>query len=548
MNRIRFSNYKAFETGEIELRPLTLLLGANSSGKSSILHLLLMMEQTINCKDELKTAFKMNGHSVSMGEDVNILRDMNRQSSMVLELCFSSSDFITEMKAIHSSLNQSLLIGFLYNLRNNSPKNFEEFERATRNLVDEAIKSSYKDNADVVKEYLKIESKGESNLLSYLLSVQIAKNKSQNNWWKNFTLDEMNKMMNGLGNCFSSFEKQYIDAPSSASLKYVIGYNKTLKKLKIKECSILLDNKELLSIVLYRNRLIISSDILGNQAFNELIEINPVMGTFRGLSLEILTEVQNPLEVYLDKVFKAAYKHITHFFSDTNINYIGPLRATPQRYYFLDGSNTVSTFGYRSGERIAELLKGSKDLDNMVNKWMKKFGLNVKVKEFKDVIHKIKVRQNSLNLDLPDVGFGVSQILPILIDGVLFGYDTMTIMEQPEIHLHPKMQAELADFFIEVVTRNNMNSKDSLRRYVIETHSEYIMKRIRRRIAEGVIAPEDVAIYFVEPRNKKIKKEARIKRACVESDGTIEWPDDFYMTAYEDEMAFFKKKIEKTTI
>lgn len=546
MNRIKFQNYKAFEAGEIELRPLTLLLGANSSGKSSILHLLLMMEQTINCKDDLKTAFKTNGHSVSMGEDVNLLRDMNRQSNMVLELYFSPSNFITEIQSIHSSLNQSLFMGFLKNLKQNSPKNFEEFEKTSRKWVDEAIQMSYKDSADVVKAYLEIESKGEGNLLSYLLNVETAKNKYQNEWWKNFTLEEMNKMMSGLGKCFSTFEEQYKNTPSSASLKYVIGYNKTLNRLKIKECSILLDNRELLSIVLYRNRLILSSDILGNQNINELVEIGSVVGTFRGLSLEILTEVQNPFDVYVNKVFKAAYKHINHFFSDSNINYIGPLRATPQRYYFLDGSDSVSTFGYRSGKHIAELLKGSKDLDNMVNEWMKKFGLNVKVKEFKDVIHKIKVRQNSLNLDLPDVGFGVSQILPILIDGVLFGNDTTTIMEQPEIHLHPKMQAELADFFIDIVNRSNKNSKDSLRRYVIETHSEYILKRIRRRIAEGIIAPEDVAIYFVEPRNKKMKKEARITRACVESDGTIEWPDDFYMTAYEDEIAFFQAKIMKS--
>jgi hypothetical protein len=61
-----------------------------------------------------------------------------------------------------------------------------------------------------------------------------------------------------------------------------------------------------------------------------------------------------------------------------------------------------------------------------------------------------------------------------------------------------------------------------------------------------MIAPEDVAIYFVEPRNKKLKKEAKIIRTFVENDGTIEWPEDFYMTELEDELAFFRSKVSKS--
>lgn len=546
MDRIKFQNYKAFENGEIELRPLTLLLGANSSGKSSILHLLLMLEQTINCKDDLKSAFKANGHSVSMGEDINLLKDMNRQSSMVLEIDVPPSSFISEIKTFHGLLNQSSILGFMNNLKYNSPKDFKIFEKASREWMEQITKSENNKSVDIAKTYLEIVSKDNDNLLSYLLETEVAKQKVRNEWWKKYTVDELSQMISDLGACFKTFEEEFKESPSVVSLKYILSYNKTQRKLKVKECSISVGDRELLAISLYRNKLIVTSKVYDNVCIERLVGPSSFSGIFNGLSLNILNDMKSPFEVYIEKIFNEAFKSATHFFSETNINYIGPLRATPQRYYFLDGTNTISTFGYRSGERIAEILKGSKDIDNMVNEWMKRFGLNVKVKEFKDVIHKIKVRQNSLDLDLPDVGFGVSQILPILIDGVLFGDDTTTIMEQPEIHLHPKMQAELADFFINVVKRNNNDTKKTTRRYVIETHSEYIMKRIRRRIAEGVIAPEDVAIYFVEPRNKKLKIEARINRTIVENDGTIEWPKDFYMTELEDEMAFFQFKMNKS--
>ena len=397
MDRIKFQNYKAFETGEIELCPLTLLLGANSSGKSSILHLLLMLEQTINCQDNLKSAFKANGHSVSMGEDINLLKDMNRQSSMVLEIDVTPSSFISEIKSFHNLLNQSVMLGFMNNLKYNSPNNFKKFEQASREWMEQIIKTENNKSVDIAKTYLEIVSKDNDNLLSYLLETEVAKQRVRNEWWKRYTVEELNQMISDLGACFKTFEEEFKEVPSVVSLKYILSYNKTQRKLKVKECSISVENRELLAISLYRNKLIVTSEVYAKVCIERLKGNSSVSGIFNGLSLNILNDMKSPFEVYIEKLFNEAFKSATQFFSETNINYIGPLRATPQRYYFLDGSNTISTFGYRSGERIAEILKGSKDIDNMVNEWMKRFGLNVKVKEFKDVIHKIKVRQNSLD-------------------------------------------------------------------------------------------------------------------------------------------------------
>ena len=163
---------------------------------------------------------------------------------------------------------------------------------------------------------------------------------------------------------------------------------------------------------------------------------------------------------------------------------------------------------------------------------------------FKDIIHNIKVSQNNIKLDLTDVGFGLSQVLPILVQGFLTKPNSTTIIEQPEIHLHPKMQAELVDLFLDILNLSKDNKKYR-KRFIIETHSEYFLKRLRRRIAEGTISSADVAIYFIEGRSEE-SDSAKIKRVKVDSDGSIDWPKDFYITEMDDDLAFLKLKMKRS--
>jgi len=170
-----------------------------------------------------------------------------------------------------------------------------------------------------------------------------------------------------------------------------------------------------------------------------------------------------------------------------------------------------------------------------VNKWLDNFGLSVSVEDVKEVIHRLKISQNGLNLDITDVGFGISQVLPIIVQGFLSKEESLTIVEQPEIHLHPMMQAELADLFIDVVCTENNAGKILL----IETHSESILKRLRRRIAEGKIKNSDIAIYFIHSRQKK-NSSAIIEKIEIGEKGAFDWPKEFYTTDFEDTNEFLK--------
>jgi energy-coupling factor transporter ATP-binding protein EcfA2 len=93
--------------------------------------------------------------------------------------------------------------------------------------------------------------------------------------------------------------------------------------------------------------------------------------------------------------------------------------------------------------------------------------------------------------NLPDVGYGVSQALPILVESVLSPKNTRLLLQQPEVHLHPKAQSALGTFFAHLVAEEK-------KQLVMETHSDYIIDRIRLAVSKGVLSPKDVAIIFFD--------------------------------------------------
>ncbi len=126
-----------------------------------------------------------------------------------------------------------------------------------------------------------------------------------------------------------------------------------------------------------------------------------------------------------------------------------------------------------------------------------------------------------LEIDISRLGFGYSQILPIVT--TIFSEMNMLIFEAPEIHINPSLHGALTDLFIEAAK----NDKQVL----VETHSEHVIYRIQRRIAEGIIAPEDVAIYYVQ-RGKNGSTATTLK---LTTQGEIpDWPEGFFKPEMED--------------
>ena len=106
-----------------------------------------------------------------------------------------------------------------------------------------------------------------------------------------------------------------------------------------------------------------------------------------------------------------------------------------------------------------------------------------------------KIR-SSTHSNIVDVGYGVSQSLPILVD-IASSKSGTFILQQPEVHLHPRGQAELASFFV--------NSAKAMRnRFLIETHSDYIIDRVRIDVRRRKLAASDVSILYFEPSRTSV--------------------------------------------
>lgn len=135
-------------------------------------------------------------------------------------------------------------------------------------------------------------------------------------------------------------------------------------------------------------------------------------------------------------------------------------------------------------------------MSEAINDWLVYLGVANKMNtnDRGKVGHELKITTDiqDMEQDLTHVGVGVSQILPILVMCFLAGMGDSIILEQPELHLHPKVQTRLADFFVSM----NVLGKQC----ILETHSEYLINRLRYLVAKtsDEKISQDTMIYFVE--------------------------------------------------
>jgi predicted ATPase len=205
---------------------------------------------------------------------------------------------------------------------------------------------------------------------------------------------------------------------------------------------------------------------------------------------------------YLDNFFKG----ITSFFNniDKKTNFISSFRLLPERTYY-ETSKTDLKIGKYGENYVDQIILWESIKSNKLNELkeiIRELGLfyDIKTERLGGGRYELLVKSNKNGVwaSITDVGFGISQFLPIIVADIQLGDKSTLFIAQPEIHLHPKIQALFANYLI-----NNINKKNKT--YLIETHSEYLINRLRLEIVKDNFDSKNVKTYFIENKGDKVK-------------------------------------------
>lgn len=234
--------------------------------------------------------------------------------------------------------------------------------------------------------------------------------------------------------------------------------------------------------------------------------------------------------------------------------YLGPLREFPKRDYLWARSRPTDV-GQRGEKVIDAILAATQagETRNLKNKgrkmvfqeiiafWLREMGLidSFTVVEIAPGSNrwqaKVRTRAGASEVLLTDVGFGVSQVLPVVTLLQYVPEGSTVILEQPEIHLHPLAQAGLADVIIQAATHRRVQ-------IILESHSEHLLLRLQRRIAEEQLASKDVNLYFCDAPGGV----STLTPLELDLFGNIRnWPDKFMGDAFNEVAAAELKRIER---
>lgn len=531
--KLECKNYKAFDSFSLELKPLTILLGANSFGKSSILNIILMLAQSVNSNEMADSPLRINGSQVGFGEAENVIKDMNEDNvlSISIESNFDNTHLISSV--VENSFDE-----FRYMLHRFVVSDSETLDEFSQNfyLGENTDNDFYKFSNYIVKELKNIRDSNDAktrerdknnpqNVNDYIYRSKFTKTVDYNNlikllWGELFNLSE---------------------------LTYELKLNSKTNKLILHSFSLLSESTVFLKIYNDNGTYKLFSEVIDNSDLSNSrkdivndLDLNSInlgvvgkYGIFRTGAMCV-----NPFSKLITTIFKMCSNEFLKIFQGDKVSHVSPLRAFPQRYYLLDKTILRTQINTSDGNELAEVLKKRTDILKKINNLFAKFELLIKVVNVNNIIHRIIVVQNNVNLEITDVGFGISQVLPILVQAYLSPNGSLVIMEQPEIHLHPNMQAWLADALINISINED-------KFFIIETHSESIIRRIRRRIAEEdhPLNNDDVAIYNVQ-RNE-LNSSAELEFLSINENGDIKWPKGFLDVEMDDMLSIQYSKMNR---
>ncbi len=466
IQKFKVKNFKAFrESSVVDLKPLTVLAGVNSSGKSSFIQGLLLLKQSIE-----------------------------RQAFPRLHLTGSTSEVYVEFAPFSEAI-------FKYA---SSDDNKLGFHIQVQGYMPEEVAQKYFQGElpDPIEELEEKENSIGNYPLSLYLDIQ-------------FQYDEKWGMIVDFLDC-KAFS-------GDAKGPHLIVSPKPEGKDKIQFFSVSEDwNEQWVDLIDFHWASVFPFSIILRSHKRDGDEETP-KATFERIGEE-LGPIINPLRWLSTEL-------------ENGVHYLDSLRPRPRSLYLIDPNPplTVSAQGempfqrlwYDKEKPIETVVPGyeveEKALVEATNRILESLGIEQPLSIFAEGSLGFQIQFKTIDgekcVSIPHVGFGISQILPIILICLESKRGDTIIIDHPEIHLHPNAQALLADYFLELIKYG--------RRLIVETHSQYFINRLVRRAAEQRGLAEKINILFVRPPQGE--KGATIAPLEINDDGDISnWPPDFF--------------------
>ena len=555
---ITIENFKGIgdKAVTIPIRPITLLFGKNSSGKSTVLQ---AMRYLCEICDGLK-----------MEEKLQKMREKNKSEDPRLQEMYELRDML---KAAHflylgstnfdySKIPKSVQTRGLENISNISDDDLSKF-----NSLRDAALNSIQKVADIFNskddEHFQAEAEGEAwergeiypgrftDLGSFPSLVHRHELGRKIRIRLEFDIkSERVEFLNGILGL--AMKPEGVTNPKAAWIEMVTGWDEKHQKVYFDSYKYALNGEEWICLTPinrsmqdeaewnYEGQFIDLNIYSKNFGLSEWIkDLSWLLGTNNsegekfGLNESKLENIRPwleecALEEFVTGIVKNLHNTVLEELKD--IRHLGPVRDVPLRDHNSIPTSEADVSRWEMGLEAWDTLAEDPQLLKKTNRYMKdvlKLGYSIRL--FEDDEHEIQLYDESHKIYLHplDVGFGISQVIPVVV-GVLDDTSQIFAVEQPELHIHPALQVALGDLFIDGI-------KNSGRTMFIETHSEHLLLRLLRRVHETSstrvktshkLTPDDLSVIYVRPTPTG----AKFTPLTVTADGDFDgpWPEGFF--------------------
>jgi hypothetical protein len=519
LRSMQLENFKAFgQRTVIPLAPITLIFGQNSSGKSSILQSLNLLKQTRESRDvdALLLPRTENGFAdLGSFQDMLFDHDLRRTLSIRVDMQIDSSQkqqIYPLSRRVPHSLRKSSAIGL-------------EMVFSRKSIKDEidldGIRLCGEDSSSFIAEFTKMERP--RNYLSYIQSPYRSERRRRGvmlrwakctivrpepDFWKH-QFEHVSKERESLNEVLRNAKNNLVDRPSDFSLNRRKSLDNDGESIDESLAKLLIRLEETIGFLSKDFSYGAFVEWVVRQQEGTVVAMDGFVPNIAGPAkgnweLDVILNRSMHRQHIFGRPWTSGIGHASVYAGqllEQNLGSLfplGPFRKPPSRWYIFTGT-TPRDVGYQ-GQLLPDLLFRNNDLLNNTNDWLKKLDIGYEIKlhplggDRPSDLFELRLmdirRKTPVEVGLSDVGFGISQILPLVVQS-LAGEDQIITVEQPEVHIHPKLQADLGDLLIEAIKEPRRNQ------FIIETHSEHLALRLQRRVREKKLAPDQISIVYV---------------------------------------------------